>query len=226
LVDARKRLGLTQKEAAHRLGVSQPYLSLLERDRRPVPAARLHNFLSVYESLPSTSLPFKGSHHWGRLGNQELSSELASLGYPGFSYMQSKPNWNPAELLVAALTKPDLESRVVEALPWLALAYSNMNWGGVVDQAKVYDVQNRLGFVLTLAREVAERFARTEVAAQLSAVESSLQRSVLLHQQTLCSEHMSQAERSWLENRRTPEARRWNVLSDLSSEHLSHSIPA
>lgn len=228
LAEARKEMGLTQQEAARRLRVSQPYLSLLERGRRPLPPSQVHCFLTVYQSLPPVALPLKGPLEWDRLGNQELASELASFGYPGFSYLRTQPGWNPAEVLVAALTKDDLESRVAEALPWLVLAYSNMNWTFVVEQAKLHDVQNRLGFVLTLARELAERSQNNNSAAavQLSAVESRLQNSVLLRKQTFCSEHMSQAERRWLETRSTPEARRWNVLSDLSPEHLSHAVPA
>lgn len=226
LAEARKRMGLTQQEAARRLRVSQPYLSLLEKDRRRLPHSHVHSFLTLYQELSPVALPFKGQREWDRLGNQELASELASLGYPGFSYLRTQPGWNPAEVLVAALTKDNLESRVAEALPWLVFAYSNMNWSFVVKQAKLHDVQNRLGFALTLARELAERLRNNDAAAQLSAVESRLQRSVLLRKQTFCSERMSQAERRWLETRSSPEARRWNVLSDLSPEHLSHAIPA
>lgn len=38
LKKARHESGLTQKEVADRLGVSQPYLALLERGKRPVTA--------------------------------------------------------------------------------------------------------------------------------------------------------------------------------------------
>jgi hypothetical protein len=34
---------------------------------------------------------------------------------------------------------------------------------------------------------------------------------------------LTNAERRWLETERPPEAKQWNVLSDLSVEHLSHA---
>jgi hypothetical protein len=102
--------------------------------------------------------------------------------------------WNPTELLVAALTKDDLENRVAVALPWLVLAYSNVDWDWVVKQTKMHDVQNRLGFVLTLARALAERVHNTAVANRLHDVEKSLHNSVLLRELTFCHEHMPQAE--------------------------------
>jgi hypothetical protein len=67
--------------------------------------------------------------------------------------------------------------------------------------------QNRLGFVVTMARRLAENSRNSSPAGQLSKVESRLE----------------QAERRWLEERSTPEARRWNVLSDLVPEHLTFS---
>lgn len=223
---ARRQKCWTQQEAAQRLGVSQPYLSLLERGRRHVPTSHLQDFHAVYEVLSPVVLPFHGEDKWHLLDNQQLAAELASLGYPGFSYMRKRPAWNPAELLVAALTRNDLETRVAEALPWLALVHSNMDWDWVVSQAKLRDVQNRLGFLLALAREVAGRRGANAAAKKLGAVEVRLQNSVLLQKQTFCHEDMSQAERRWLENKSTPEARRWNVLSDLSPDHLTYAVTA
>jgi transcriptional regulator with XRE-family HTH domain len=220
---AREQKGWTQQEAAPLLGFSQPYLSLLETDKRRVPKSRVEEVFAVYDVLPPLALSFRGQASWARLGDLELAEQLAGLGYPGFSYMRTRPTWNPAELLVAALTKEDLESRVAEALPWLVLAYSNMDWNWVVNQTKMFDIQNRLGFVLTLARELAERMSKTDVANQLRHVEDRLQASVLLRQTTFCHEHMSQAERRWLEEKSTPQAKQWNVLSDLSTEHLGHA---
>jgi hypothetical protein len=34
---------------------------------------------------------------------------------------------------------------------------------------------------------------------------------------------LTNAERRWLETERPPEAKQWNVLSDLSVQHLSHA---
>lgn len=222
LREARMKKGWTQEESAHRLRVSQPYLSMLERGRRPVPA-RLARNLSRTFGLGALALPFHDEEARQKLGAAELAAQLGSYGYPGFSYLARTPGWNPAELLLAALTKGELESRVTEALPWLALEYHCMDWAWVVRQAKVHDVTNRLGFVLTLAREVAEQRGPQAAAEKLHLLESTLQRSLLAQEDTFCHERMSQAERRWLRKNRPPQARRWNVLSNLAPEHLSHA---
>src|SRR6267142_3433943 len=221
---ARKQKGLTQKEAALRLDVSQAYLSMLENDRRPVPAHQLARVIEVY-GLPPTALPFRGFEHWAHLDSGEVAAGLASLGYPGFAYMNdAKPLWNPAELLVAALTRNELESRVAEGLPWLAYALSNMDWDWVLREAKTHDVTNRLGCVVTLARMLAERRGDSSAAESLETVETCLQRSTLVREDTFCHDNMTQTERRWLRENRPAEARRWRMLSDLDAEHLVHVV--
>jgi len=224
LRQARKAKGWTQQEAASRLGLSQTYLSLLEKGKRQVPKSRVQRVLTVYDSLSPLALPMRGQKNWDRLDSLKLAQQLAALGYPGFAYMQSHATWNPAELLLAALTKDDLESRTAEALPWLALAYSDMDWDWMVKQMKMHDAQNRLGFVLTLARSLAEKMKNTGVANRLLTVEKSLHGSVIVRALTFCREDMPEVERRWLKQNSTPEAKHWNVLSDLSVEHLSHAL--
>jgi DNA-binding transcriptional regulator YdaS (Cro superfamily) len=220
---ARKQKGMTQKQVADLLGVSQAYLSMLERHRRQVPSHQLPAFVEVY-GLSPTALPFRGSTNWNQMDDDVVATELAAFGYPGFAYMRvARPQWNPAELLLAALTKDDLETRVAEGLPWLAYAHSDMDWDWAVREAKTNNVVNRLGFAVTLSRELAEQKGDSLTAATLRDVEARLQPSVLLHPTTFCREHMTQAERRWLSERSTPEARQWNVLSDLSPEHLAHA---
>ena len=224
LRQAREAKGWTQQEAAARLGLSQTYLSLLEKGKRQVPKSRVQRLLSVYDSLSPLALPMRGQKNWAGMGNLKLAQQLGGLGYPGFAYMRARAIWNPAELLVAALTKDELESRTAEALPWLVLTYSDMDWDWVVRQTKMNDVQNRLGFVLTLACLLAERMNDIAVANRLRGVEKQLHASVLARELTFCNEHMPPAERFWLKQNSTREARHWNVLSDLSVEHLSHAV--
>ena len=52
----RLRARLTQKQAAERLGVSQPYLSQLEKGERPVTAEFAVSAAALYR-LPATALP-------------------------------------------------------------------------------------------------------------------------------------------------------------------------
>lgn len=42
---------------------------------------------------------------------------------------------------------------MVEALVSVAVTYANLDWGWLVRQPKLDDFQNRLGFLVTLARQ-------------------------------------------------------------------------
>jgi hypothetical protein len=169
--------------------------------------------------LPYVALPLQGHDSWDQLDSAEVASQLAGLGYPGFSYMKvARPQWNPAELLVASLTKRELESRVAEGLFWLAYAFADMDWSWVMREAKANDVTNRLGFVVTLVRKLAEQKGNHSATETLRTVEARLQRSILVQEETLCHDLMTQAERKWLKEKRPPEARQWRVLSDLAPE--------
>ena len=42
------------------------------------------------------------------------------------------------------------------------------------------------------------------------------------YEDTLCHDSMTSAERRWLHDNRTPEARHWNLLTDLNVDHLSY----
>ena len=62
-------------------------------------------------------------------------------------FKPGRPN-NPAALLFAALKMRDLERRLSEALPWVVWRYSDLDWEWLVREAKLHDLQNRLGFVV------------------------------------------------------------------------------
>ncbi len=48
---------------------------------------------------------------------------------PGFAYLRAKARRNPAEVLLTALKEANLDNRVTEGLPWLALA--SRTWIGI-----------------------------------------------------------------------------------------------
>jgi len=219
LREQRERKGWTQEQAAARLGVSQTYLSLLENGRRPV-SKSLAQRLERRFAVPPTVLPVATKS----LDNaQSLAEGLAALGYPGFTHFNPRRRVNPARLLVDALRMHDLEPRLGEALPWVAWHYADLDWDWVVREAKLHDLQNRLGFVVGLARQVAERKEQQATAGALAAVEQRLERSRLAREDTLCHESMTQAERRWLRERRSNEAQHWNVLTSLVPDHLSYA---
>jgi transcriptional regulator with XRE-family HTH domain len=220
--EERARLGWTQQEAAPKLGVSQSYLSLLEAGFRPVTEELAKRAVKLYHSSP-TALPLPESFAGpDRSEPQTLAERLAGLGYPGFSHFR-KVVHNPAEVLFDALGHNQLESRLVEALPWLVLRYAALDWAWLVPRAKLYDLQNRLGYVTQLARKLAEgapenRDSVNRLAAPLDALEGSR----LAREGTLCHDSLSNAERSWLRESRPPEAAHWNLLTDLRPEHLKY----
>jgi len=220
----REQKGWTQDEAASRLGVSQPYLSLMEKGARRVPE-KLARKAATALGLSATTLPVETS--WESVQPKDaktLALDLASLGYPGFAYLKSKGKKNPGEVLLSALSAKCLESRVAEALPWLLLKYPDLDWESLVSAAKVRDLQNKLGLVTSVARRVAEKRGENNKAELLRKQERVLQRSRLFLEDTLCNDSLTQAERGWLVTNRTDEAKYWRVLTDLSPEHLSYAF--
>jgi len=149
---------------------------------------------------------------------------LAALGYPGLSYLKSRRKRNPAEVMLSALSANNLDSRLAEALPWVLLKHPDLNWEWLVRAAKVNDLQNKLGFVTSVARRLAEKLGKQETAALLREQESTLERSRLVREDTLCHDSLTQSERRWLCSNRSDEAKHWNLLTDLSPEHLSNAI--
>ena len=224
LRDGRRKARLTQVEAAARLGVSQPYLSQLERGQRPVTPKLARAAAALYH-LPVTTLPVQEAVRPGAPVNPaRLARRLAGLGYPGFAHLQPGSKTNPAAVVLEALMQPDLEVRLAEALPWVLLTYPDLDWSWLVRQSKLHDVQNRLGFVVALARTVAARHAGfPDADGRLAAAERQLERARLAREDTLGRESMPSAERRWLAENRTPAARHWNMLTSLSDGQLPYA---
>lgn len=222
---ARQRRGWSQEEAARRLGLSQPYLSMLERGKRSLTRPMARKMVRTYRLPPTVLFPGEVSGRPNTPDNQALAEELAKLGYPGFAYLQTRRRTkNPAEVLLAALSKDDLEARVSEALPWLLLRYGDgwdTSW--LLEQARVHNLQNRLGFLANLARRVAEDspLHRHRVSA-LRQLEEDLDRSRLAREDTLCQGFLPETKRRWLRGNRSAEAAYWNLLTDWRPEMLRY----
>src|SRR5208337_5172450 len=131
---ARNQAGLSQQQAAAELGVSQSYLSMLEKGQRPLSRELARRMVQVYELSPAT-LPSQGSWQPKMTDVEQLATDLAGLGYPGFAYLRTRRTpRNPSELLLSALAQDQLEARLFEALPWLVLKYWEMDPEWVVQQ--------------------------------------------------------------------------------------------
>lgn len=224
LKDGRQGKSWTQEQAARKLGVSQPYLSLLEKGTRRVPRKLALKAAALFELSPAR-LPMRTNWHSVQQEESDaLASDLAALRYPGLEYLKSTRRRNPAEVLLSALSAKNLDARLTEALPWVLLKYADLDWEWLMRAAKVNDLQNKLGFLTSLARRLAERLGKHDTAALLRDKEALLERSRLVREETLCHESLSHAEQEWLKSNRTKEAKHWHLLTDLSPEHLTHAV--
>lgn len=222
LRDARRKKGWTQQETAQKLGVTQAYLSMMELGRRAMPY-QLARLAAETLHAPATALPLRDQALATPVESEKLSLQLTALGYPGFAHLRAKARRNPAEVLLAALHATDLDTRVTEGLPWLALAYTDMDWDWVVRNAKLRDRQNRLGFVVTLASQLASKSADSHRMGRLREYMGVLERSRLVKEDTLCQDSLTEAERKWLRAHRPEEAAHWNLLTDMKAENLPHA---
>jgi Predicted transcriptional regulator with C-terminal CBS domains len=219
---AREARGQTQQQVADTLGVSQAYWALLESGKRDLTTALAERVVILLE-LPPTGLPVDRAA-LSAASSASLAGQLGALGYPGFAYVRRRRKRNPAAVLVSALFSNDLETRIVEALPWLVLQYPGLDWEWVLTEVKLRDLQNRLGFVVDLAHELAAvREDAEATGAVLSRVAARLERARLAREDTLCQENLSAAERAWLRKTRPPAAAHWNLLSDLRPESLPYA---
>jgi transcriptional regulator with XRE-family HTH domain len=219
----REKAGLTQVVAARALDVSQPYLSQLETGLRMASAGLVRKAAKLYE-LPPTALPLPEPLHVRGVPPDELQRQLASLGYPGFEHVRFKAASNPVEVVLNALVKPDLDTRLVEALPWVLSAHTDLNWEWLRDRAKWNNVQNRLGYLVHLAKQTARAWPERQGAVQvLSRWEQELEEARLAREGTLCRDSMPESERTWLRSNRPEAAVHWSLLTGLTAGQLPYA---
>jgi len=99
----RRHKGWTQLETAKKLGVSQPYLSLLEQGRRPL-TKRLLSKLPRPFDVPVTELHVEAPRP--NVGAQQVAEALGALGYPGFAYLKRGVRWHPVHCEPVLRTVP------------------------------------------------------------------------------------------------------------------------
>ena len=86
---------------------------------------------------------------------------------------------------------------------------------GGVSHAKVDDLQNRLGFLVSLATTVAQLEGLPEAGERLASARAVLDRSRLAVEGAFRTA-LTDAERRWLRQHRPPEAAHWNLLTNLT----------
>src|SRR5271166_5597744 len=224
LKTARLKKGLVQAQVAESLGVSQAYVNMLENGKRRL-TPRLTRRVSTLYGLSPETLPVSEGYAPAHTDDQQLAESLAKLGYPGFAYMRTRVSKkNPAEVLLTALGQDSLEARVAEALPWVVMKYGHRTSNWLVEQARKFNLQNRLGFVVSLALQVAERAPghdNTRVQS-LRELRSKLDESRLVKEDVFYRPPQTEGEKQWLVRNRSHEAVHWNLLTDLRPEQLQY----
>lgn len=213
LKEARLRRGQNQQEAAEHFGVTQAYFSMLEKGLRKPSRKLAQRFMRFYK-LPPTVLPTT-SFAAVKESPEFLARELGGLGYPGFAHLGTgHKKMNPADFLLMALSQNNLEARTAEGLPWLVAKYPDMNCEWLVQNARSKNLQNRLGFTVTLAQRASDN-------GTLLSLERELEDSKLAKEDSFCRD-LSEGERRWLREHRSAEAEKWNLLSDLRADTLRY----
>jgi hypothetical protein len=165
---------------------------------------------------------------WRPVTNEAFVRHLLALGYPPFSNVDPHPRpENPAAVLLWALTADTLEPRLVEGLPWILLAFSNLDMLWVGHQAQLRNLQNRLGFLVHLAHEVARIDPRVPHRTPvLAALLKNIEPSRLAREEALF-ETPNERECDRIRALRGPEAAHWNLITLLKPEHLRYTdIPS
>jgi transcriptional regulator with XRE-family HTH domain len=218
---ARSAAGMSQGEAATRLGVTQSYLSLVENGKRPVPV-RWWGKAGKLFALDPLLLLLSPWHEWQPrpVSNQWLAEQLALVGYPGFAYMRSRlARVHPADLLMTGLAQPDVEPRVMEGLFWLLTRYWQMDPTWLVNVAKLHGLQNKLGFA---AETLLNAGRQHNWAGAMEQLLTALLPVRLVEESTLCQRPLLSGEKRWVEQNRAPAASTWNLLTDFKPEHMNY----
>jgi transcriptional regulator with XRE-family HTH domain len=217
LETVRKRQGVSQVEAAKLLGLSQPMLSHMETGKRNVSSEVARRAVELF-GADATALPLTTQE---RHSEEDLAKELGALGYPGFAHLTGSPR-NPAEVLFDALDRSDLDVRTTEGLPWLVLHYPHLDWTWLLRELKLRNRQNRLGFVVSLADNLARRLHHKDVLRRLEAVLPELEDARLAKEDTLCQESWPASRKKHVRSVRSKLAAHWNLDTRLSEGDLAH----
>jgi transcriptional regulator with XRE-family HTH domain len=221
LRSARLNKGWTQTQAAAHLGMTQAYLNFLENGKRRLTPELVRQTALVYGLSPKF-LPVADPFVPLQTDDQRLTEMLAKLGYPGFSYLRVRAlKRNPFEVLLTVLAQKSLDGRVAEALPWVAMKYAQLDsW--LVENARKFNLQNKLGFVVTLARRLAEKQSNDARLRELVQLENALDDSRLVKEDVFYRPLRTESEGEWLRKNRTEDAAHWSLLTDMRPEHLQY----
>ena len=239
----------TQAQLAEILGVSQAYVSQLERGGRPI-SRKLAARLARLPDLPPAVVP--PGHAELDAADADFAADLAALGYPGFrqtagSLLGPSPHTpratpkNPAAVIAAILSRKQVAPSVMAAIPWVLVTHTDLDAAWLVDQTRRRNLQNRLGFLADLALDLlrarakdhksdedrasdADAAGSDDLPARISHLETlrtNLETSRLANPDTL-ARMLTSTERQFFEEHRSPAARHWNLLTGLTVAQLPY----
>jgi hypothetical protein len=101
-----------------------------------------------------------------------------------------------------------------------------MDQAWLVRQAKLNNLQNRLGFVASLAKQFSKRPTSTSEGRERALEEPGnlLEESRLVREHTFVKRVNTEVEREWLRKNRSEEAKHWNLLTNWRPEHLQYVL--
>lgn len=154
-----------------------------------------------------------------------MADALMLLGHPGFRTLfyeiEDEPAPDPGVVLIAILSCEDLDRRIVEAAPWIILRFEHLDWEWIIREARARQVQNRLGFLVNLAAQVAaDNYFEQERLIFLTRLEERLFECRLDKEDSLCAKRQAAAERQRLRDTRSSEARQWGLLTDMTARDV------
>jgi len=152
-----------------------------------------------------------------------LYFKLAGLGYPGFAYLGEMSGLDPTEVVCQILLRPNVNPRLMMGVPWV-LSHHDLNWLSLIAEVKAHEAQNRLGYLVHLARKAAQSQERSAVVDLLSQWEDTLAACRLDKEDMMGKTSMSDLEKEWLERYRPEEATYWHVLTNDGLDSLQHYV--
>jgi transcriptional regulator with XRE-family HTH domain len=217
LETVRKRRGLSQLRAAELLGLSQSMLSHMEAGKRSVSLEVAQRVVELF-GAEATALPLDAER---RHSEDVLAAELGALGYPGYAHLASSLR-NPAEFLLDALDRADLDVRTMEGLPWIVLRYPHLDWSWLLREVKLRNRQNRLGFIVSLVYKMALQNGPLTVLSSLNPVLSQLEDARLVKEDTLCQDSWPLSRKQHARETRSRLAAHWKLDTLITEADLTH----
>jgi hypothetical protein len=87
-----------------------------------------------------------------------------------------------------------------------------------------FNLQNRLGFVVSLARRIANRQSLKSRSKALLRLEKQLEESRLVKEDAFYRPPRTESEKKWLRQNRSKDAVHWKLLTDMKPAHLQYTF--